>query len=236
MMTIIMIFIGYSLYFLIRHTKKYTWSFIVITILVNFLPLAILDIILGGKRSAVTRYLIPAYLGLQLAVAHLIASKIFSFDIKKVQKKLWQVAFVFLISVSISSCIALSQSDAWWIKLSSFDIPKVAEVLNRHQNSLVICEGSLALDLSHNLKGEFNFLYPKKKKQGNTQIYEFDPASLDNYQNVFVLNHNVDSSSLFNYVVKMNSNFKVEKEYTWRRYHDPTFYSVVKFWHLIKKN
>ncbi|WP_016953113.1 glycosyltransferase family 39 protein [Anabaena sp. PCC 7108] len=235
-MAIILILVLYSLYFLIRHTKKQTWSFIIILILFNVLPLSLLDIISGGKRSAVSRYLIPAYLGIQIAVAHLIVIRIFKVDTKEMWRKFWKLAVSLLISISIVSCIISSQTDAWWIKLSSFDIPKVAKIININKNSLVICQGILPFDLSYNLKGEFDFLYPTKKKQLNSEVFELEPTIIDNYQNVFVLSHNVDSSSLLDYVMKINSNFDVEKEYTWRRYYDPTFYSVVKFWQLEKKS
>ena len=225
----------YSIYFIIRYTHKQTWSFIIIIIVINVLPLLLPDIIFEGKRSAVARYLIIAYLGIQLAVAHLIAKLMFN-HIKNFYQALWRLATAFLISLSIISCLILSQPDAWWNKLSSFDIPKVAEILNQTENSIVICQGIIPLDLSHRLKSNIDLLYPRSKKQNNLTEYEFETKVIDNYKNIFVLSHNVDSSSLLDYVMKVSSNLNIAKEYRWKRYHDPTFYSVIRFWHLEKRN
>ncbi|WP_179047364.1 glycosyltransferase family 39 protein [Nostoc sp. TCL26-01] len=234
--TLTTLLVGYSIYFIIRSTQKQTWSFVIIIIAINVLPLLLPDLIFGGKRSAIARYLIIAYLGIQLAVAYLIARLIFNLHIKKSYQTFWRVVAGSLVSLSIISCLTLSQTDAWWNKLSSFDIPKVAAILNQTKNSLVICQGVIPFDLNHSLKSNIYFLYPNSKKQNNFTEYEFENQILDSYKNIFVFSHSVDSSSLLDYVIKVSSNLRIAKEYTWRRYHDPTFFSVIKLWQLERRN
>ncbi|NEO97476.1 MAG: dolichyl-phosphate-mannose-protein mannosyltransferase [Symploca sp. SIO2E9] len=65
----------YALYHLWRHTPLKTWLFIVTLIGVTGTAIIAPDLILGGRRSSITRYAIPCYLGIQIAVAYLISSK-----------------------------------------------------------------------------------------------------------------------------------------------------------------
>src|SRR3712207_9573404 len=63
-----------------------------------FLLLALPDLLVGGKRSTVSRYLISCYPGLQLAVAYLLANKVL------VGQWLWRGVTVLLLTGSIASC------------------------------------------------------------------------------------------------------------------------------------
>ncbi|NET59943.1 MAG: dolichyl-phosphate-mannose-protein mannosyltransferase [Symploca sp. SIO2E6] len=70
---ILFILVAYAIYFLCRHTPQPVWLLILTMILANTLPLILPDLIFGGQRSASTRYFIPCFLGIQLAVAYLFA-------------------------------------------------------------------------------------------------------------------------------------------------------------------
>ena len=72
------------------------------------------DLIFGGMRSIQARYLIPCYLGVQLAVAYLFAAKITSY--KNRGQKIWQMIFIVIITGSIISCAVSSQAEFWWNK------------------------------------------------------------------------------------------------------------------------
>ncbi len=65
----------YGFYFLIRRSPPQSWLLILALVLVPSLALGLPDLLFGGIRSTVTRYLIPCYLGIQLAVVNLIATK-----------------------------------------------------------------------------------------------------------------------------------------------------------------
>jgi uncharacterized membrane protein len=53
-----------------RHPDRSTRRYVLLLALVPWLAFAILDIGLGGRRSTVPRYLIPAWVGVELAVAY----------------------------------------------------------------------------------------------------------------------------------------------------------------------
>jgi len=58
-----------SLLFLVRQTQKAAWSFILISSGLMFGLLATGDLILGGQRSTIFRYFIPAFIAIEIAVA-----------------------------------------------------------------------------------------------------------------------------------------------------------------------
>jgi uncharacterized membrane protein len=72
----IVLLILVSVYTVCRRCDRSTWLLIVTSILVPFLLLVLPDLITGGKRSTVSRYLISCYPGIQLAVAYFLATKL----------------------------------------------------------------------------------------------------------------------------------------------------------------
>ncbi|MEG4084407.1 glycosyltransferase family 39 protein [Microcoleus sp. POL10_C6] len=114
-----------ALYTICRRTSSSTWLFIVISIFVPFLLLALPDLILGGKRSAVSRYLISCFPGVQLAVAYLLASNV------KTQQRFWQVILALVFTASIASCTVSAFSDTWWSKDLSYFNAEVAKIINK---------------------------------------------------------------------------------------------------------
>ncbi|MCA1991586.1 MAG: hypothetical protein LDL41_05995 [Coleofasciculus sp. S288] len=83
---------GYSFVFLCRKAPAQVWLFIVTLVGVNALALMLPDLIVGGQRSGTHRYLIPCYLGIQLAVAYLLATKLTFIQGNIYQHKFWQEA------------------------------------------------------------------------------------------------------------------------------------------------
>ncbi|HEY9727000.1 MAG TPA: glycosyltransferase family 39 protein [Chroococcales cyanobacterium] len=116
--------IALAIYAVCRQTPRSTWLFILITIFVPFLLLALPDMLVGGKRSTVSRYLISCFPGLQLAVAYLLANKIV------VGQWLWRGVTVLLLAGSIASCTVSAFSDTWWDKDLSYSNAEVARLIN----------------------------------------------------------------------------------------------------------
>lgn len=75
---ILLILFGSSIYILLKTTSQRVWLFILTLMGVTALSLMLPDIILGGQRSIIPRYLFPCYLGIQLTVAYLLATQISS--------------------------------------------------------------------------------------------------------------------------------------------------------------
>lgn len=119
---VLLIFLAF--YRIYRYTPNRTRLFIFTSTLVPFLLLAVPDLILGGKRSAVSRYLISCYPGIQLAVAYLLAQKLAT------GKALWRAILAFCFASAIISCSARTVAETWWDKDLSYSNPEVMRHLN----------------------------------------------------------------------------------------------------------
>ncbi|MBE9080015.1 glycosyltransferase family 39 protein [Romeria aff. gracilis LEGE 07310] len=126
--------IGLGLYWVYRSTPPWTWLFVFSSIGLPFLALALPDLILGGMRSAIARYLIPCYAGVQLAVAYFLA---ISLTHRRAIGQ-WILAFVF--TSSIISISASATSNTWWHLETSYTNPAVLEVLNARPSPLVVSD------------------------------------------------------------------------------------------------
>lgn len=131
---IILILIVTGIIQVCHKTNYKSWLFILTTIFVPFLILAIPDLLFGGKRSGVTRYLISCFPGVQLAVAFLLADKLL------MGKWLWRGIMVLLFTGSIASATVSSFSDTWWSKDLSYFNPVVAKAMNIETNQPIISE------------------------------------------------------------------------------------------------
>ncbi len=133
---ILVILVGYAFYFLCRNTPSRIYMFILTMIGVPFLALLIPDLIAGGLRSSVPRYLIPCFLGILLAVAYLFGNKIVSASL--LQQKIWQSLMLLLICAGVASCIVYSQSQIWWNKKPSDTHVQAAKIINQTNRPLLI--------------------------------------------------------------------------------------------------
>ena len=129
----ILLLLGWSLVYLCRRCDRTVWLSILTSILVPFLLLAGPDLLLGGKRSAVSRYLISCYPGIQLAIAGFLALR-------------WRsraATSYGILGLLVVSCLAsLTVSAAaftWWNKDLSYFNGEVAQRLNAGP-ALVISE------------------------------------------------------------------------------------------------
>lgn len=135
----IIILVGYAIYFLCHHSDRTTWLFILTLMGVTGLASILPDLILGGIRSSATRYLVPCYLGIQLAVAYLIWKQLAS----RKHPYLWRWIAIAIISGGILSCAVSSQADNWWNKYGSYYNPQVARIINQAKQPLAIANAYL---------------------------------------------------------------------------------------------
>jgi uncharacterized membrane protein len=178
---IIVLLVGYSLYFICRHTPRSTWL-LILSLMLGLLLFTLSDLILGGQRSTINRYLIPSFLAIQLAVAYLLATKI------QLQPKIWQAIASAILLVGLSSCLAISQAETWLNKGLSYDIPTIAKQINQANQPLII--GTLStnvgnlgnlLSLSYRIKPEARFQLVVDSKvpqlpQDLGEVFLFNPT------------------------------------------------------------
>jgi uncharacterized membrane protein len=127
-----LLLIGVAFYRLLRQPRR-VWLFLYTAAWVPFLLLALPDLVLGGKRSAVSRYLISCFPAVHLAVAHLFSSKLLganenSASAAKPVSRLWPALLVLTFGASILSCSISAAAETWWNKDLSY---LNAEVINQ---------------------------------------------------------------------------------------------------------
>jgi uncharacterized membrane protein len=171
----------YSLFFAWRKAPKRAWLFLIAVVAVTFLPLAIPDVLLGGRRSLRIRYLFPAILSIQMAVAFLFAMQ--AVWVRKWWQRSWQLALGVIVAISISANIASSQATVWWSKSvprSSYYIP-VSEIVNQTENPLILSDGPVTdtLAFTRYLKPEVRFQLARTPRR-LTVAEGYDPVFLLN--------------------------------------------------------
>ncbi|MBW4612165.1 MAG: glycosyltransferase family 39 protein [Desmonostoc vinosum HA7617-LM4] len=111
---LILILVVYSFIFIYRHTRQRVWLFVFLLSGLPALALILPDLIIGGKLSLRARYVIPCYLGVQIAIAYLLSVQIIL--PKLLMRKFWQLVMVGIISTGILSCAISFQAQTWWTK------------------------------------------------------------------------------------------------------------------------
>lgn len=224
---LIIFLVAYAVYFLCRQSPKQAWLFIITLIGVSALALVLPDIILGGKRSSVIRYLIPSYLGIQIAIAYVFASKISALSIKDWQKKLWQIAMIVLISIGVISCAVSSQSETWWNRYRQTYLPEIAKVIKQVESPLVLGHWYNLLSLRYVVKPDVRlvsfYLQPVEKKQSNP---------LKEVKDLFIY---LPPEGLKEFLEKQY-NYRLVKTYSWRGETDPVKTIKSTVLHLSKKS
>ncbi|MBD2021937.1 glycosyl transferase family 39, partial [Leptolyngbya sp. FACHB-36] len=166
----IVLLIGAALYTLCRRSERSVWVCVLTSILVPFLVLALPDLLLGGKRSAVSRYLISCYPGVQLAIAAF-------FSVKLAEKEtspqsaapLWRGTLALLLTASVVSCTVSALSFTWWNKDLSYFNAETARRINAVPSAIVVSDigndftntGDL-ISLSYLLKPDVRLLLLKE--------------------------------------------------------------------------
>ncbi|PSB11301.1 glycosyl transferase family 39 [filamentous cyanobacterium CCP2] len=116
--------IGCAIYLVHQRTPRLTGLFILTSILMPFLLLALPDVVLGGQRSAASRYLISSFPGVQLAVAYL-----FAIGLTR-GKWVWRSILGLVLASSLISCVISAQATTWWSKSVSYFNAEVAQAVN----------------------------------------------------------------------------------------------------------
>ncbi len=139
----ILLLIGMAFHHLYRHSPLRVWLFLFSSALLPFLILALPDLVLGGKRSAVSRYLISCFPALQLAMAYFFTTRLSLGQYTPAQLNLspafWRVMLALLLVGSILSAGISARAETWWSKDLSYLNAKVIQRLNAEPaNSILL--------------------------------------------------------------------------------------------------
>ncbi|MBW4617113.1 MAG: glycosyltransferase family 39 protein [Desmonostoc vinosum HA7617-LM4] len=183
-----LVLIAVAIYTVCRHTNRETWLFILTAIFVPFLILAVSDLLLGMRRSAVSRYLISCFPGVQLAVGYFLATQLINL------RRLWQGVMVILIAGSIASCTVSAFYDTWWSNIPSYFNAEMARRINATESPVLFSDSgydgtnlgdliSLSYLLDDNVRLVFFGQPPNLEKanvvslvSGNSQPFLFRPS------------------------------------------------------------
>jgi uncharacterized membrane protein len=170
----------YSLYFMITNTPRDRWLFILSLILAIPLPLLLADTIDRGQSAATPRYLIPLQLGIQLAAAYTIDTKLNSKS--AIEVNFWRIVVIFFITLGIFSCTRNLQLSPLYLKGRNIHNIPIAQIIDRVESPLMLVEPQEIMDaisLSH-------YLSPEVKLKVIDSEINFNNY-LDRFSSIFVL-------------------------------------------------
>ncbi|MEH1947931.1 MAG: glycosyltransferase family 39 protein [Nostoc sp.] len=175
---------GYSIYFLCQSTNYKTWSFLITLIVVPALPLILPDLI--AEKSSTEAYLIPSYLGIQLAVAYLLTTQLYNGSGSR--RSFWPIIMTLVIICGLISSKVSSQAETWWNKGMNYGNPQVAQIINQSNRPLLISDAfsnnyGNVFSLSYLLEPKVRFLLVNNQKI---------PKIPDGFTDVFLLNPSED--------------------------------------------
>jgi uncharacterized membrane protein len=78
----------------------------------------------------------PSYLGIQLAVAYLLAMQLYNENLSR--RGMWYIILALVIICSLVSCRVNYQAETWWNKGVSYGNPQVAKIINRAERPILI--------------------------------------------------------------------------------------------------
>jgi uncharacterized membrane protein len=192
---LLLILVGIAFYSLYRQTSLRIWLFVLVLTLSTFAPLGLMDLILGGQRSVSSRYIVPFYLGLPVAIAYLLAQNLRRWQYSNlggspVLSKRWQGITAVLLSVSLLACVFNAQSTTAWTKGINYNLPAVAKLINAAPGSLLVSNGfGINFGTTFALARQ---LHPSVKLQLTQDIVQPDVSKLpkvaSGFRPIFLLN------------------------------------------------
>ncbi|WP_445630003.1 glycosyltransferase family 39 protein [Nostoc sp. DSM 114167] len=209
----LLILVGYSIYFICRATNYKVWSFIITLIVVPALPIILPDLITGSIRSSTEAYLIPSYLGIQLAVAYLLATQLYNG--RRSRRSFWHIIMALVIICGLISSKVSFQAETWWNKGMNYGNPQVAQIINQSNRPLLISDAlgnnyGDVFSLSYLLEPKVRFLLVNNQKI---------PKIPDGFTDVFLLN----PSKAWGKIIEKKYKFKTDIVYS------DNYYSIWKF-------
>ncbi|WP_040483597.1 glycosyltransferase family 39 protein [Lyngbya aestuarii] len=178
-----------ALYQVCERTPRMTRQFILTSILVPFVILVLPDLLMGGRRSSITRYLIVCFPGIQLAVTYLFAIHINSGRFSFVDGvHLWRGMLALCLTASLISCSLSADSQTWWSKHISYWNPEIARLVNTVNSPYVVTDqgdnyinfGEI-ISLSHLLDNDVKFILMSEQPKlslipQDSTIFVFKPS------------------------------------------------------------
>ncbi len=190
--TFILILEAYSMYYVFRKTPERIWLFIFTLTFSIAIPFLLVDVFLGYKITKVARYMIPVYLGIQLAVAYVFTDHILLSSSKQIWKKrIWLIVMIMIVALGFWSCTRYINAEQGWNKGNLENIP-MAQIINNYTSPLIIGEVNGYSKLTSIFSVSY-MLNPKVKYQLLDEPHQFRVNNnLNDFTGIFLLNPSKD--------------------------------------------
>ncbi|NEO82931.1 MAG: hypothetical protein F6J87_01530 [Spirulina sp. SIO3F2] len=136
-----LLFIAYAIYLTLRTAPPRIKLFIFVLMGCTALPFALADLVTGGRRTAIFRFVMPTYLCIQMAVVYCFSEHLWPRSPQAVapsQRNRWRIGLVSVVMLSIISCWQAQQAVYWWNKYDAQDTLAIASYLNQQELPLLI--------------------------------------------------------------------------------------------------
>ncbi|MEO1801597.1 MAG: glycosyltransferase family 39 protein [Cyanobacteria bacterium J06629_2] len=168
----------YSLYYLITQTKRDRWLYLSCLMLSLPLPLLIIDIVNQGQGSTAPRYLIPLQLGIIIAVAFTVGSKLsIELNSNSSHQKRWRLIAIAMLILGIYSCGRNLSLSPFYQKGRNVNNTAIATLINQRNSALVIGEELETMDvisLAYSLKPEVRYKILDQENNIAPYLTQFD--------------------------------------------------------------
>ncbi|MGB2693411.1 MAG: glycosyltransferase family 39 protein [Thermodesulfobacteriota bacterium] len=182
---LVMVLILYSIYYLLSSAQKRSSIFLATLIAIPFIGITFQDFIFGGVGSTIVgyRFFVPVVLGIELAVAFLLASKI--------SGRIWQLITILILILGLGSCITYFKADSWWTLRYGYHVNRIAPIINNAENPLIITKfESQILAFPHHLNPEVRLITIENLQDlklseqiGDVFVYDFPPEQIEELDN-----------------------------------------------------
>jgi uncharacterized membrane protein len=174
---------AYSIYFMWRNASRKQAAFALTLIGSLCLSLLVLDVVRGSSVSVVTRYTLPSLIGIQLAVAYMLAAKTAESSPNRTRWT-WGCVAAMLAVTGLFSCWTLARADVWWSKEPQNYIQSASRIINAAPGPVVVLSDTWfipVLSLEHKLRPDVRYLLtveprvPQIKESAAT-VFVFQPS------------------------------------------------------------
>jgi uncharacterized membrane protein len=145
---------GYSIYFLCRRATATQATYVLILMGSVCLPLTILDVAQGSSVSLVTRYIFPSLIGLQVAVAYMLAMKTGASCAAR-SRRAWQCSLALFLALGLASSVTMVQAGEWWNKDPENYVQAASRIINSAKAPVLVVSDAWfvpMLSLEHKLR------------------------------------------------------------------------------------
>jgi uncharacterized membrane protein len=189
---LILLIIVCSLYLLINKESKQTWVFILLLIFITPLVHILPNFISPSARPLQTRYYLPCYLGINLAVSYMIGYFLTVIKLPQWQKLFGKITFGLVISLGIISGIFITKIYDWGLDdqkgTANGQNTEIATIINQSKEPLIISEAthSFVLGLSYLVNDNSKFILVEDKNINQWQEKLNFSQLNQQFKNIFI--------------------------------------------------